>query len=100
RYPRYTHSFPTRRSSDLSVRKRRRCGDRLIYTEKLSRRDTRHALRGLPSLDPCQSPLASTQRNEAGMTSTFQLKQRDGFTFFFRSEEHTSELQSRENVVC
>src|SRR5690606_41996330 len=60
------HSFPTRRSSDLT-------GD----SRQLGEDPTRHAQPAHDDLSPVFPP-------EAG----------------FRSEEHTSELQSRENLVC
>src|SRR5690606_41152080 len=35
-----------------------------------------------------------------GPESLEKEQRRDGFPFLLRSEEHTSELQSRENLVC
>src|SRR5690606_41924141 len=74
--PRYVHSFPTRRSSDLPSMS----GGRIARLG-LSRMSSVFGLKVrpstaivLPSTDP---PHAAT-----------------------RSEEHTSELQSRENLVC
>src|SRR5690606_41323760 len=66
------HSFPTRRSSDL----RRGCA---CGAASRSPRGTRRRTR------------AST----SAATSTTRTTSRTG-----RSEEHTSELQSRENLVC
>src|SRR5690606_39801026 len=75
------HSFPTRRSSDLTGRGRRGHragrGDRPILCRECGRQGNR--VRAL--LGP-----ARTRR---------RLGPRGG-----RSEEHTSELQSRENLVC
>src|SRR5690606_41411621 len=68
--PGHLHSFPTRRSSDLPYVGRRFRG-----------RVVRTLLRGEPIF----------QQGEATTTPR-------GFTL--RSEEHTSELQSRENLVC
>src|SRR5690606_42004410 len=70
-------SSPTRRSSDLcqSLRRRRSC----------------------TALDPFIPPMRKIWRTWAGTRSWFaraiQLR-------VPRSEEHTSELQSRENLVC
>src|SRR5690606_40882275 len=38
--------------------------------------------------------------NDAAMNRAGTTISDDQFTFEFRSEEHTSELQSRENLVC
>src|SRR5690606_41625601 len=70
------HSFPTRRSSDLfSIQKEKRA------------RSRGDALRHLPR--EADSPSVSTLRSNLGF----------GYAAS-RSEEHTSELQSRENLVC
>src|SRR5690606_41444839 len=69
------HSFPTRRSSDL----------------------TRPSAR--PTRGPCLRPTASGwrfSRTSCEATSSFMPTR----TAPMRSEEHTSELQSRENLVC
>src|SRR5690606_42095685 len=73
------HSFPTRRSSDLSSP---------ITTTLLSfsMAARRPRLMALPMVRFCTV-------DEAG-TSTL------GWVVADRSEEHTSELQSRENLVC
>src|SRR5690606_41099634 len=69
---RQLRSFPTRRSSDLSIAKRRGANWR------------KPASAGSPSARVCSRCCA--RRSSA--------KRRR------RSEEHTSELQSRENLVC
>src|SRR5690606_41777123 len=72
------HSFPTRRSSDLSSN--RPCSP-------LSSRACRCSVRR-----PGLSDLGSRRRpSRVGKASSTALE---------RSEEHTSELQSRENLVC
>src|SRR5690606_40001015 len=80
-------SFPTRRSSDLSARlprRRHRVRDKsLSQTPSLILRD------GV-SRGPGHRP-SSGQALVVGKLGTRRLE---------RSEEHTSELQSRENLVC
>src|SRR5690606_41982287 len=75
--PLHLHSFPTRRSSDLSVSALERCGAGVC-----------------PHLEPAN--LSGGQRGfpEAAYAHLGRWRDR------FRSEEHTSELQSRENLVC
>src|SRR5207302_10614737 len=73
------HSFPTRRSSDLcncmkTVSGRERC---------IARRWT-------------QKPISGAGSGRYGDFSPRLI----GFQVVPRSEEHTSELQSRENLVC
>src|SRR5690606_41806560 len=81
------HTLPTRRSSDLA-----------------------HAQRHRPVDDPT-SPRRTTARapppGEDAMkivtSLSFRRQCREAFEFYarvLRSEEHTSELQSRENLVC
>src|SRR5690606_41850292 len=81
------HSFPTRRSSDLpsspatlKVSKRTRClpGSWHNFTRKCRRRARSWSTAICPSGTCCSRRCAKRQR----------------------SEEHTSELQSRENLVC
>src|SRR5436309_11536613 len=74
--PRDLHSFPTRRSSDLGSSSSRGCRTRWLP-----------ALCGGLRLrtSPCHC------RRSSASTSTGPQS---------RSEEHTSELQSRENLVC
>src|SRR5690606_41363273 len=70
---RHLHSFPTRRSSDLG-RRPRKAGSR--------------CRKGEPT---CAAPFASSAPNSS---------KTDVSSSSTRSEEHTSELQSRENLVC
>src|SRR5699024_12025862 len=72
--PRYLHSFPTRRSSDLS-------GSGLAAYTPPSHRFLRSGLCS-PSRMECRSAITAT-----GIAQD-------------RSEEHTSELQSRFDLVC
>src|SRR5690606_41869998 len=79
-------SFPTRRSSDLTVN-----GNLSIY----SNNNLQH-LNALNSLTTITQGLSIRNNNS--------LQNLNGLTALSnivgRSEEHTSELQSRENLVC
>src|SRR5690606_41949076 len=97
---RYPHSLPTRRSSDLLA------GVKLIlYVEHtVDVTDLPSALwRFCNNLDPRRDSVLA-RRNVGGsfysacmgFDGTLKTKEHDDF----RSEEHTSELQSRENLVC
>src|SRR5690606_41209245 len=85
------HSFPTRRSSDLT---RPRCGSTSPWppTGETTRRPSPRRRSGSPRLSVTGSGrsrlkiTAGSPPGHPGSTS--------------RSEEHTSELQSRENLVC
>src|SRR5690606_41446435 len=82
--PRDLHSFPTRRSSDLDEIDRVHALVLLAPVERLGNLPAGHVLDlgdqlvGVHGLDPVHL----------------------GLTAIRRSEEHTSELQSRENLVC
>src|SRR5690606_41398890 len=76
--PRHLHSFPTRRSSDL---RRRAAGP--IAGKPPTRRWQCGANRPISALMPTATILPPLAPFAA-----------------VRSEEHTSELQSRENLVC
>src|SRR5207253_7498743 len=83
-HPRDLLSFPTRRSSDL-VRVRRTTRIEL-------------ALAGAGSLAGTIDPLRATQ--SPGISPAFDRQTRQPRSHYFRSEEHTSELQSRGQLVC
>src|SRR5690606_41451702 len=95
----FHHSFPTRRSSDLVAIQndvlREDVGDRLDLTLGHGRDERRQKARVgfavcLESGPACGDVL---------FRAVQQLPARS-FTEVERSEEHTSELQSRENLVC
>src|SRR5690606_40685328 len=73
------HPFPTRRSSDLSR----------LGCELAAPRESNPGLREAP-------PSASLDLSSS-VSFSFELRAHLGAD---RSEEHTSELQSRENLVC
>src|SRR5690606_40177589 len=76
RHLRVLHSFPTRRSSDLFVRRSSSGGRR-----KVLHKESKQYLH----IDGGRSAFAYALHK---------------YSPSFRSEEHTSELQSRENLVC
>src|SRR5690606_39940271 len=84
-------SFPTRRSSDLPIHKivGILCNSNLVteYHPVLTPPFTEHAKRLQPDVS-FKSPLLP---EDPGLLFK---------PFILRSEEHTSELQSRENLVC
>src|SRR5690606_41825613 len=95
--PRARHPFPTRRSSDLSLAAasaplRKACADTMIlHGEGLFASRLAECGRGaIP-----QGVLVA-ERMSVQNSSMIHFR----FVKFPRSEEHTSELQSRENLVC
>src|SRR5690606_41454093 len=78
---RYLHSFPTRRSSDLSARS---------STSVLPTRAGRRTSRGR-----CCAVISRAPWRTRACGRTWSVRRTRP-----RSEEHTSELQSRENLVC
>src|SRR5690606_41189628 len=91
-------SFPTRRSSDLQTSVCRSLGDPGADESLLT------ALRGTSKVDreTLEFPVAIAHRIASARLGLVRfgddrLRRRDRFV---RSEEHTSELQSRENLVC
>src|SRR5207302_9825004 len=78
--PRDLHSFPTRRSSDLSEYRGRGAG---AILHRMDLWVHRNGYSGGP------------QNDRGGIIRNPRIRDRK-----FRSEEHTSELQSRENLVC
>src|SRR5690606_41608635 len=86
--PRDLPSFPTRRSSDLQL---------THFVRKLSHPSP---LPGRGILFIASWPLPSGARDPLLPFGLSPAGARDAFLPFGRSEEHTSELQSRENLVC
>src|SRR5690606_42025100 len=94
--PRDPRSFPTRRSSDLAVaRVRSELGD-IVGIEARARRVVEAmALAFQGSL--------LVRHGHPAVADAFlasRLAGDEGLALGTRSEEHTSELQSRENLVC
>src|SRR5438445_8246280 len=80
------HSFPTRRSSDLSLPAWAAAAGALCHLAILVHDAGREALTG----HVVEKAAARTVRSHAGT----RVRRKD------RSEEHTSELQSRQYLVC
>src|SRR5690606_41472964 len=80
------HSFPTRRSSDLRAPRRARALPRWHVPG-----DRGHAVRG-------SRPASASRCDRTHRIAALTHKRRR--RPLARSEEHTSELQSRENLVC
>src|SRR5690606_40301477 len=80
--PRVLHSFPTRRSSDLMWR--------LISSGSKSMVEVPSSTRPRRSVIPVLKRIASVS----------EVFPAPPWATIPRSEEHTSELQSRENIVC
>src|SRR5690606_40158013 len=94
-YNRYLHSFPTRRSSDLNFSSEvnnlrqmelERDNLRLLYKE------------GSREIKELDARINNTKSNIQHLIATSRSKVNKELGN--RSEEHTSELQSRENIVC
>src|SRR5690606_41749844 len=87
-------SFPTRRSSDLGFR------------EKPPDLYGGSTAQGIEIADETRFFILFSKvlRSDADMASDYRRKLQGFFIYCFgrlrRSEEHTSELQSRENLVC
>src|SRR5690606_41798291 len=79
------HSFPTRRSSDLILGG----GSNMLLTKDLNCLVIHVALKGIEIV-------SQNENNVLVKASAGE----NWHQFVLRSEEHTSELQSRENLVC
>src|SRR5690606_41887097 len=90
--PQDLHSFPTRRSSDLGIALSR--ASEIVEAEDLS--GLMAALRSLTLSEEQAFLVVQCLRPERFE----QTRATARFLDAFRSEEHTSELQSRENLVC
>src|SRR5690606_40753259 len=98
RYYRYgthrdLHSFPTRRSSDLSSGPQPSPHDRKSRRLQYWPHELSRALTSARKQTGC-SPSFPVQEHASHSEKRFRLPR------WMRSEEHTSELQSRENLVC
>src|SRR5690606_41610884 len=90
RAPRPLHSFPTRRSSDL-------------FTTTNSTSKPSDCPRNMTMKPPSTMVTCRTTTRLYGRAMTCRaviLRYSPDARKFVRSEEHTSELQSRENLVC
>src|SRR5690606_41791413 len=86
-------SLPTRRSSDLAVRRRPPAARRHAHDRSEGPTVTKKPLTRAPETKrPGAVRTAVVERRLEALHTTLRL--------VLRSEEHTSELQSRENLVC
>src|SRR5690606_41799984 len=83
------HSFPTRRSSDLLARIFQREECRVLVAEG-----------GQAALEACRQHRVDVVLTDLMMPSMSGIDLIRALSTVARSEEHTSELQSRENLVC
>src|SRR5690606_41635635 len=90
--PRHLHSFPTRRSSDLRFGGCARGRRHRIHPPRVSVGDTSACGSDAPGTGGRGSSTPSP-----GVAAPIRVLALSGTR---RSEEHTSELQSRENLVC
>src|SRR5690606_41389446 len=96
---RYLHSFPTRRLSDLGWTTR--------SPKRRAKASCSASVRNWPRKNStlCRSTAWCTSANCSSVRSPHP-RRRDDYRLaelrndILRSEEHTSELQSRENIVC
>src|SRR5206468_12263811 len=91
---RHLHSFPTRRSSDLSPQAFEKVVDRLLASPRYGERWGRHWL-DLARFAESEGFKADEPRPNAWRYRDYVIQ-----SFNARSEEHTSELQSRSDLVC
>src|SRR5690606_40641875 len=95
-HPRHPPSFPTRRSSDLECRFRYgRLPERLPYPSRLGAKEN------WPYVLICIHRRRQPQRKCHRVRCESEIgRSVPDLRPTARSEEHTSELQSRENLVC
>src|SRR5690606_41733222 len=92
REPRAILSFPTRRSSDLYQLHGQAFGQRTAVGQERFVTVLAHAARARWKGYRHEGAAGRQDRQVAGLVELVERR--------FRSEEHTSELQSRENLVC
>src|SRR5690606_41073828 len=91
--PRDLHSFPTRRSSDLKR-------TNMAAIDAIGIEARRVLLEVMMSVAWADREIAPEERQAARAAAMSLGLVMPGDTDLTRSEEHTSELQSRENLVC
>src|SRR5690606_41332491 len=89
------HPFPTRRSSDLALMQD--ASRHAVAREQVLSREFGDIVRSYPLIQHAavyeQELQVRVEHRKANFSTWYELFPR-------RSEEHTSELQSRENLVC
>src|SRR5690606_41865403 len=95
-FRRVTHSVPTRRSSDLKDRRIKR----IFLTSRANRVYASIWPIAESTVDDALGDLSASERKQL-LDMMLRVKTKlQGLAGHDRSEEHTSELQSRENLVC
>src|SRR5690606_40645685 len=93
----HLHSFPTRRSSDLAINAK-------DYKNGIEKYKSLLAHENFSNLPQIYLDLSRLSIMEADTVSALKFVEEGAAKFpeneELRSEEHTSELQSRENLVC
>src|SRR5690606_42098533 len=87
------HSFPTRRSSDLALRSSLA---RTFASGGVAANDSTFA----QVCKPVKAQAMKIAKENGWMVAQLAERNRNAENTLDRSEEHTSELQSRENLVC
>src|SRR5690606_40638523 len=96
---RHLHSFPTRRSSDLNTTNSAGAS----YSDELSDKVTvygKYTFTNRKNYTSGNSVLQSPFETYTIVNQEEKEVTSDSYNHLMRSEEHTSELQSRENLVC
>src|SRR5690606_41283151 len=93
REPPDLHSFPTRRSSDL-------LGKFFLFCWLMAGQAACHPSPAVQNASDNDPPKKNQPAIDANFPDPTVVLAPDGYYYVYRSEEHTSELQSRENLVC
>src|SRR5690625_6702288 len=100
-----THSLPTRRSSDLAIREAMLStvgqlviSDRLVQDSELIRNEVLATQNGFVERFEVQDEFIN-ERGEVVLKARVDVSE-STIVNYVRSEEHTSELQSRGHLVC
>src|SRR5690606_41692914 len=93
----HPHSFPTRRSSDLSNTPFLTLPPSLLLFVNV-----KHIAQHFspPYFLPCDPASSFQRQSRRWAISAERIRNLHSLVQWRRSEEHTSELQSRENLVC
>src|SRR5690606_41339478 len=100
RHLRALHSFPTRRSSDLVLWVRFVLSRRTVRSFPVSRLTALSKLISLARRMALIVPCSLIPRLRTLLRWSLRAASLGVLRSLVRSEEHTSELQSRENLVC
>src|SRR5207253_3753046 len=95
RHHRHLHSFPTRRSSDLTALIRIAIDIGGTFTDVVAEREARQW-----AVKVLTTPGAPEQAVLEGVRAILEAAGSRAADVAVRSEEHTSELQSRGHLVC